>query len=81
MQKGCLEGDVRLLEGSTPLEGRVEICKNNVWGTVCHREWTFTDAKVVCRQLGYSVAGKMVIDLIANSQYTIYILFPRPENG
>ena len=55
---GCIEGEVRLLEGSTPLEGRVHICKNNVWGTICHSHWTSIDARVVCRQLGYSVAGK-----------------------
>ncbi len=35
----------------------MEICKNNAWGTVCHAEWTAVDARVVCRQLGYSVAG------------------------
>ena len=57
--KGCTEGDVRLLEGSSRLEGRVEICKNNVWGTVCHTGWTVEDARVVCRQLGYSVVGKL----------------------
>ena len=55
--EGCTEGDVRLLEGSSRLEGRVEICKNNVWGTVCHTGWTVEDARVVCRQLGYSVVG------------------------
>jgi hypothetical protein len=54
---GCTEGDVRLLEGSTRLEGRVEICKNSVWSTVCHVGWTSTDARVVCRQLGYSATG------------------------
>ena len=51
---------MRLLEGSTRLEGRVEICKNNVWGTVCHTGWTVEDARVVCRQLGYSVVGKLL---------------------
>ena len=62
---GCIEGEVRLLEGSTPLEGRVEICKNNVWGTVCHNAWTFVDARVVCRQLGFSVAGEELISTYA----------------
>ena len=54
---GCTEGEIRLLEGGNLREGRVEICKNNGWGTVCHSGWTNVDARVVCRQLGYSVAG------------------------
>ena len=57
MYIGCTEGDVRLVEGTTRLEGRVEICKNNVWGTVCDDGWGQSDARVVCRQLGLSVAG------------------------
>ena len=54
---GCHEGDIRLLEGSTAYEGLVEICKDNVWGTICHNYWDSADARVVCRQLGFSVAG------------------------
>jgi hypothetical protein len=59
--KGCTEADVRLLEGDTRREGRVEICKNNKWGTVCDYGWTGVDARVVCRQLGYSVVGKLIV--------------------
>ena len=58
---GCLEGEVRLVEGTTRLEGRVELCRNNAWGTVCHTSWDKPDARVVCRQLGLSVAGIMAI--------------------
>ena len=54
---GCTEGDIRLLEGTTHLEGRVSVCKNNAWGTVCDSGWQTADATVVCRQLGLSVAG------------------------
>ena len=43
------------MEGSSENEGRVEICANGGWGTVCHGGWDSNDAKVVCRQLGYDV--------------------------
>ena len=61
---GCTEGDVVLLEGNSRLEGRVEVCKNNGWGTVCDDGWSKADATVVCRQLGFSVAGTQIEDSI-----------------
>ena len=53
----CTTGQLRLAGGNIPNEGRVEICMNNVWGTVCDDLWGSTDATVVCRQLGYSTEG------------------------
>jgi len=53
----CTNGDIRLQGGTNPREGRVEICNNNQWGTVCSDFWGFADAIVVCRQLGFFPAG------------------------
>lgn len=39
------------MNGSNPLEGRVEICINNAWGTVCDNHFGQDDADVICNQL------------------------------
>ena len=56
----CLNGDIRLRGGRNLGEGRVEICNNNAWGTVCDDAWGTPDANVACRQLGFSPTGTYI---------------------
>ena len=53
----CTEMSIRLRGGSSPLEGRVEVCLGGTWGTVCDNGWSRNDATVTCRQLGFSTDG------------------------
>ena len=53
---GCIQGDIRL-QGGTARSGRVEVCNNNVWGTVCDDAFGAPDAQVACYQLGYLRTG------------------------
>ena len=57
----CTDGAIRLIGGSVPTEGRVEVCQNDAWGTVCDDGWTDVDASVACRQLGYSRFSKWTL--------------------
>ena len=50
---GCTTGVVRLAGSSYTNRGRVEICVNNAWGTVCRHSFDINDARVICHQLGY----------------------------
>ena len=54
----CSNGDVRLTGGILANEGRVEICQDFRWGTVCDDFFGIPDASVVCAQLGFSRFSK-----------------------
>ena len=56
----CTEGEVHLVGGVNETDGRVEVCLGGYWGKVCENSWTYQDARVVCKQLGYPYTGEVL---------------------
>ena len=47
----CTTGDTRLAGGDSQYAGRLEICINGLWGTVCDDLFNDIDAGVACKSL------------------------------
>ena len=56
LESNCTDYDIRLVGGNSSLEGRVEMCYENLWGAITYStysySWDTNDAMVACRQLG-----------------------------
>ena len=50
----CTDYDILLVGGASPNEGKVLMCLNGVWGTLCDETFSKTDAQIVCYEAGYS---------------------------
>ena len=66
----CTHGDLRIAarsDDSTDLfsEGRLEVCVNNAWGTICDTAYSARDADVACSQLGYDDQGTLHIHIMS----------------
>ena len=51
----CADYDISLVEGASANEGKIKVCLNRFWGTVCY--FDTTDAYVLCQQLGFQPLG------------------------
>ncbi len=60
-RSNCEEGAVRLVNGSISQQGRIEVCHNNIWGSICGTGFNYTDAYVVCKELDLGVSGQYSI--------------------
>ncbi len=61
-EQQCNNGSIRLVGGNTVhTEGRVELCNGGSWTSICPAGWDSNEARVVCRQLGYTTIGIVFI--------------------
>ena len=76
----CTDEQIRLVGGGNDSLGRVEVCFNNAWGTVCNSRFGTNEAKVICRQLGFSDIGEVVYFLEEKTLFMIEYFFDRSSS-
>ena len=74
----CSDGEIRLVGGTRLNEGRVEICMDKTWGTVCGDFLDSNDASAICVQLEYSEFGLLKIKFNLLCSGCCFILYKDP---
>ena len=58
----CSSGDIRFLDNTTEYEGHIEICTDHgLWSIISAYSWSYLDAVVACRQLGFTDSSKTCV--------------------
>ncbi|CAE1296095.1 unnamed protein product [Acanthosepion pharaonis] len=63
---------IQLIGGSSEINGRIEITRKGVKGTVCDDQFDNNDAKVICRMMGYS-SGEVIPNIFGQGQGVIWL--------
>ena len=50
-------GEIRLRDGPTPREGRLDICVSASWYSLCSESLGIEEFQVICRELGFCMQG------------------------
>ena len=63
MIANCTNGEARLVDGPSLNKGRLEVCINQAWATVCSNSFGTQESMVACGQLGFQRYGKLMMSL------------------
>ena len=61
--ESCSDGRARVRGSFSEMVGRIEVCIQETWRTICSDQWKEEDARVLCHQLGFSVYGLLYLIL------------------
>jgi hypothetical protein len=69
--RGCFGDELRrsVPNFETAMEGRIEVCFQNVWGAIYDTHFTNLDAAVACHQLGYSRYGNAMFMVLKRGYF------------
>ena len=72
LTKGTAE-TLRLVDGPSPREGRLEVYHDGTWGTVCDDDFNDAAARVVCYMLGHVDVGQFIGNRYGAGSGTIWL--------
>ena len=61
--------------------GRIEVCNGSEYESVCDDEWDYTDASVVCRELGFSFYGMLIVKMFSLVPFFIFVHIERSAHA